>query len=238
MGRFTQVMLTIFLALFLCACVRGAGSEDVGDKGDDVRRQIADRYGAGEFHRVSRIRFTFNAKAGEKEVSRSWEWEPKTDRVMFRTKPDGPLHAGYSRQNVKGGGNLSAIDAKFINDRYWLLFPLHLSWDRSATVAATGMELLPSADKMAERVVAIYPPSGGYTPGDIYELFLGEEGRLIHWVYHRGGTPDPTRSTTWEEHRRFGPLLISLDRRGEDGKFRVWFTHVGVKLEGMTDWIE
>lgn len=53
-----------------------------------------------------------------------------------------------------------------------------------------------------------------------------------------GGTRKPSRITTWQAYRQFGLLTISLDRRSADGKFRVHFTHVAVKLAGSDQWIE
>jgi hypothetical protein len=35
------------------------------------------------------------------------------------------------------------VDSGFINDYYWVLFPLHAYWDTSATVTDQGMQKLP-----------------------------------------------------------------------------------------------
>jgi hypothetical protein len=43
--------------------------------------------------------------------------------------------------------------------------------------------------------------------------------------------------TTWEDHRKAGPLTLSLDHKSADGKFRVWFTDVAVRVAGKPDWI-
>src|SRR5262249_44642716 len=50
----------------------------------------------------------------------------------------------------------------FINDQYWLLLPLHVAWDRSATVTDQGMNKLPLGNASADRVVVKYPPEGSY----------------------------------------------------------------------------
>ena len=47
----------------------------------------------------------------------------------------------------------------------------------------------------------------------------------------------PLEETTWEDYRRVGPLTLSLDHRGADGSFRVWFTDVAVRLAGQSAWI-
>jgi len=89
----------------------------------------------------------------------------------------------------------------------------------------------------AKCMVVTYPSTGGYTPGDVYELFLDNEYKLTHWVYRRGGSPEPTRITTWEDHRHVGPLTLSLMHQGAEGNFRLWFTNVGVKLVGAAGWM-
>jgi hypothetical protein len=45
------------------------------------------------------------------------------------------------------------IDPAFVNDQYWLLFPLHVAWDGSANVEDTGMHKLPLGKGSAERVL-------------------------------------------------------------------------------------
>ena len=82
-----------------------------------------------------------------------------------------------------------------------------------------------------------YPAAGGYTPGDVYDLYLDDRHRLTQWVYRRGGAEKPTRISTWEDHREVGPLTISLNHQGEDENFRVWFTNVGVKMAGADSWL-
>ena len=81
-----------------------------------------------------------------------------------------------------------------------------------------------------------YPQTGGYTPGDVYELFIGNDNRIRQWIYRRGDEQKPTRITTWEDYRWTGPLMISLTRKSRDDDFRVWFTEVAVKIVGEQNW--
>ena len=90
----------------------------------------------------------------------------------------------------------------------------------------------------ATRLIVTYPPTGGYTPGDVYELFVDKDHKVTHWIYRRGGSPKPTRITTWEDNKQLGPLTVSMNHTGSDGKFRLYFTDVAVKLTGSDQWIE
>lgn len=51
------------------------------------------------------------------------------------------------------------------------------------------------------------------------------------------GAAKPTLAATWEENRHLGPLVVSLNHRGTEKGFRVWFTDVAVKLVGSDHWI-
>jgi hypothetical protein len=205
-----------------------------------ARDQLADAYGLKRFDEVEELRYTFNVKLPDRVVSRSWSWEPKTDRVTFRGAAEQGGTVAYDRSALSKGADEAAkkVDPWFVNDNYWLLFPLRLFWDQSATVTADEEPVeLPIGPGKARRLVVRYPANEGYTPGDVYELFLDKSGRIAQWIYRKGGDPKPTRVTTWEEHRRVGPLTLSLDHHGPDGVFRVWFTDVAVRAAGSTGWV-
>ena len=145
----------------------------------------------------------------------------------------------YNRRDLATGGSaaLKKIDAWFINDNYWLMFPFHVAWDAGAQVNDVGRKKLPLGEGKARCVIVTYPATGGYTPGDVYEIYLDDDYRLMQWIYRRGGSEQPTRITTWEDHRRAGSLVLSLNHQAADDSFRVWFTGVGLKLTGSNNWL-
>lgn len=207
-----------------------------------ICEQISKAYGIDSFRQVDQIRFTFNADLGAIKLSRAWVWEPKTDRVSY----DGPDKSGkpvkltYLRSQISSQPAIvkEEIDPAFINDKYWLLFPLQLSWDASAKVEDKGPHKLPVGKGSARRVVVTYPTIGGYTPGDSYELFVGADNRIQEWIFHRGGSAKPTLVTSWADYKKAGPLLISQDHRGtyEGNPARILFTGVAVKMAGSSTW--
>jgi len=202
--------------------------------------QIAKTYGLDSFSQIEGIRYTFNI--AERKLSRTWIWEPKTDQVIYegKDKAGEPVKVRYLRSQLGSQAAVvkDEIDPAFINDQYWLVFPLHLVWDSSAKVEETGMHKLPLGKGSAVRVVVTYPSEGGYAPGDTWELFVGADNRIQEWVYHSGASPKWTGLWSWEEHRRAGPLLVSLNHRGKgrDGNAsRVFFSDVAVKLSGAAN---
>ena len=212
-----------------------------------TRQHIAESYGLQHFSEVEKIQYTFNIKLGEKLISRFWIWEPRLDRVTFKGM-DFQEAVTYNRDEIAGteSNKLKKIDAWFINDNYWLFFPYRVAWDTNAKVKDIGRKPLPMGDGKARCVVVTYPATGGYTPGDVYDLFLDDQYRLMQWVYRLGGSEKPTRISTWEDHRNVGPLAMSLNhqglvmstnQQGGDQNFRVWFTTVGVMMAGTDSWL-
>ncbi|HET6853854.1 MAG TPA: hypothetical protein VFH46_16245 [Pyrinomonadaceae bacterium] len=206
--------------------------------------QIAKTYGLDSFGQVDAIRYTWNAQFPGVNLSRSWIWEPKTNRVSYEGKDkDGkPVKVTYLRSQLDSQpANVKAeVDPGFINDNYWLLLPLHVYWDKSADVQDKGTQQLPQGSGSAELVSVKYPADGGYTPGDTWDLYIGKDNRIEQMVYHRGGPKKPSLVTTsWESYKKAGPLLISTDHNGTaDGNaVRIFITDVAVKIAGSDNWI-
>jgi hypothetical protein len=203
-----------------------------------IAEQIAKTYGFDSFSQIEQIRYTFNTE-GAFKLTRTWVWEPKTNQVSYdgKDKAGNPVKVTYLRSQLSGQPAVvkDEIDPSFINDQYWLLFPFHLMWDSSAEVEDTGMHKLPTGKGSARRVVVTYPAqSGGYQPGDIWELFLGTDNRIQEWIYRRAGSAKPTGVWSWEDYKKAGPLLVSVNHPGTRlGKpLRVFFSDVSVKLAG------
>jgi hypothetical protein len=211
-----------------------------------IADQIAKTYGFDSFGQIEAIRFTFNISLGPKfKLSRSWVWEPKTDRISY----DGPDKAGkpfkvtYSRSQLASQSAFvkEDVDPGFTNDQYWLLFPFHLVWDSGATVQDAGTQKLPLGKGSAKKVVVKYPSDGGYTPGDTWDLYVGTDGRIEQFSFHRGGSAQPRLViSTWADYKKAGPLLVSMDHRGtgDGAPLRVLFTNVAVKLVGSSTWMD
>lgn len=211
-----------------------------------ILEKMAKAYGLDSWDKIEAIRYTWNLQLGTFNLARSWEWEPKTTQVTYEGKDkDGkPVKVTYKRSELSSQPDMvkNDVDPGFINDNYTLLFPLKAYWDTSATVIDQGLYNLPAGSGSAELVAVKYPSEGGgYTPGDVWELYVGKDNRAEYLVYHRGGAKKPSLLyATWGGHKKAGPLLISTERRGNaDGMpVRVWYTGVSVKVTGSDTWMD
>lgn len=244
LGHPTMILWLLPAVLFLAVL---AGPSQAQTR-PPIVDQLAKTYGLDSYNQIEAIRYTFNLQLPALKValSRTWTWEPKTGQVTYETKDkDGkPVKVTYNRSQI---GSAPAdvktdIDPAFNNDNYWLIFPLHVYWDTGANVEDKGMQKLPLGSGSARLVSVKYAPDlGGDTPGDTWNLYVGSDGRIVQFVYLRGGPKKPSNvTTTWAGYRKAGPLLISTDHRGTaDGKpARIFFSDVAVKLTGSDTWMD
>jgi hypothetical protein len=211
-----------------------------------IVEKLAKTYGLDSWDQVQAIRYSFNLTFPGVNLSRSWEWEPKTGKVTYegKDKEGKPVKVTYMRSELSSQPDAvkNEIEPGFVNDNYWLLLPFHIYWDTSANVTDEGMQKLPMGGGSAEKVVVKYPAeAGGYTPGDTWQVYVGKDNRIEQMVYRRGGPKKPSLVTAkWAGYKKAGPLLFSTDHPGTaDGK-PLHLTHSGVavKVVGSDKWMD
>lgn len=238
LSRRTVIRALAFgLLLGLCAIA-------VAQQKAPIAQEVAKAYGLDSFGQIEGIRYTFNIQLTGLNLSRSWEWHPKTDEVTYEGKDkDGkPVKVTYKRSELSSQSDQvkNEVDPGFVNDNYWLIFPFHAVWDNSATITDDGMQKLPIAKTPAQRMIVKYPSDGGYTPGDTWTLYVGPNQRVKEFDYHRGGSKKPSEViTSWVGYKKAGPLLVSTEHRGTaDGQpVHIWFSNVSVQLAGQKNWM-
>ncbi len=240
MSRFSMIRLLAFTVLFVAP-------NSWAQNRPPILEKIAKAYGLDSFGKIEAIRYTWNGEVtGLFKAAHVWEWEPKTGRISYEgTDKDGkPVKVTYTQAqlNSQPANVKEQVAPSFVNDNYWLLFPLHAYWDTSATVTDRGMQKLPVGAGSAELVVVKYPTeAGGYTPGDTWDLYVGKDNRVKYLVYHRGGPKPPQLVVaSWAGYKKAGPLLFSTEHRGTaDGKpLHIFLTNVAVKLTGSDTWMK
>jgi len=206
-------------------------------KNTEVKREIstaqkiANAAGIKKWDSVNSLAFTFNVKIGKKEIHRSWYWEPKNDIVKFYSagRKDSTVFS-HNQIGKNSSPEIIKRDKQFINDSYWLLFPFHLIWDKNVDISVSdSFSKLPIGKRQAVKVIVKYSADKGYTPNDVYDLYLDDNYKIIEWAYHKNNSPVPNRVTKWIDYKQIGGLNLSLNRPGKDDNFKVWFTDVTVK---------
>jgi hypothetical protein len=230
------------LAFGVLAAAAGCWPQNRSPKAE----KLAKTYGLDSWGQIEAIRYTFNLQvpALKLNLSRSWEWEPKTGKVSYESKDkDGkPIRVSYTRfQPNEPDSVRKEVEPAFVNDNYWLLFPLHAYWDTSADVTDEGMHKLPTGKGSAELVSVKYGAQlGGYTPGDTWGLYVGKDGRVEYLSFHHGGKAKPSVVlATWAGYKKAGPLLISTEHRGaaDGAPLHLFLSNVSVKLAGSDAWV-
>jgi hypothetical protein len=240
-SRVTKILLLAFGVLILAAT-------SWAQTRPPIVEQLAKTYGIDSYGQIEAVRYTFNLDLPALKVTlaRTWTWEPKTGAVTFEGKDkDGkPVKVSYNRNQMNSApANVKdEIDPGFVNDNYWFMFPFHAYWDTSATVTVTEKQKLPIGKGTATLVSVKYSPEvGGYTPGDTWNLYVGADGRVVQFVYLRGGPKKPSNvTTTWAGYEKAGPLLVSTEHRGTaDAKpAHIFFSNVAYKLAGSDKWMD
>jgi len=226
---------SIFLVLSAISC---------SQKTTSVAEPIAKAYGVDSFKQIDAIRYTFNVQFPGVKASHSWTWEPKTGQVTYESKDkEGkPIKVSYNHSQLSSQSDdvKNNIDPAFINDQYWLIFPFHAYWDTGANVQDKGTQGLPLGNGSAKLISVKYPSDAGYTPGDTWNLYVGDDNRVEQFLYQRGGPKKPsTVIATWEGYKKAGPLLISTEHRGTaDGQpLHISFSGVAVRVNGSDSWM-
>jgi hypothetical protein len=229
-----------FGAVLLFAAISNAQQRD------PIIDNIAKAYGIDSWNQIEAIRYTWNREVpGVPKLAHKWEWEPKTGKISFEgpDKDGKPIKVTYDSSQLSSQSDQvkNQIEPAFVNDNYWLLFPFHAYWDKSATITNEGTKKLPVGAGSATLVSVKYPAeAGGYTPGDTWDLYVGKDYLVQVMVYHRIGPKKPNVVIAkWTGYKKAGPLLFSTEHLGTaDGKpMHIWMSDVAVKLTGSDKWM-
>jgi len=210
----------IFLCFVVLQCCNQSSSEN------NITQKIADANGINNFKKVDVIEFTFNAQRDTAHPSsRHWQWAPKTNEVVFITDSN---TTKFKRDDTSTAA-LKKLNARFTNDEYWLLYPFHLIWDKGYEMQDSSMKTAPISGKSLRKISSKYNGKEGYTPGDMYDVYVDENNRIQEWAYHQSAAAEPALVTTWENYKEFNGLQISQDHKSKDGKFHIWFKDIKIK---------
>jgi len=200
--------------------------KQASDNKNKIAADIAEANGIENFNKVKSIEFTFNVKRDTAAASsRHWKWFPQTNEAVFITDS---ATTKFKRTDTSTE-ELRKLNAQFTNDEYWLLFPYHLKWDTGFELEDSSMKTGPVTGKSLRKITIRYNDKDGFTPGDMYDVYVDKDLRINEWTFHKGGTPEPSLMTTWENYKDFNGLQIAQEHKTKDGQFSLYFT--GIRVE-------
>jgi hypothetical protein len=189
-----------------------------------ILEKVAKAHGADEWNKVKEIRFTFNVDRDTIHFERSWVWNTKSQMVEGISNGDTII---YNRKAVDS--LTTKADGAFINDKYWLLAPINILWDqKNLSYSFKEKALAPISNDSLPKLTVVYGNDGGYTPGDAYDFYLGDDYTIKEWVFRKGNNPEPSSITTWEDYVSLNGLNISRMHKNKEGNFSLYFTDVEV----------
>jgi len=190
-----------------------------------VPEKIAYAHGLKEWKNVEELKFTFNVDRDTTHFERDWIWNIKKNEVTGSSEGD---LVTYNRSEIDS--TIAKVDASFINDKYWFLAPFNLVWDKgSFSYEVTEAAEAPIAKTPMQKLTIVYTGEGGYTPGDAYDFYFGDDYVIKEWVFRKGNQAEASLATTWEEYSDLNGLVMSKTHKNAEGNFKLYFTNIQVK---------
>ncbi len=217
-----KLLILPFVACMLLSCK--SDKKTPAEEKLNILEQVAKAHGLENWNKVKEIRFTFNVDRDTMHFEREWVWDTRSQDISGISRGD---TVQYNRRVADSISEKA--DPAFINDKYWLLAPINISWDKD-NLAYTVEENVPApiSNDSLTKLTVVYGNEGGYTPGDAYDFYLGEDFLVREWVFRKGNRPEPSSVTTWEGYKELGGLNIATMHRNKEGNFSLYFTDVEV----------
>ncbi len=214
------LILSIFIILTSCK------TNQKEEKPLTVAQKIANAHGYESWQKVAKLEFTFNVDRDSSHFERSWQWEPKINRVTMISNNDTVSYIRTQLDSIS-----LKTDKAFINDKYWLLAPFNLVWDVGTAISNPIKENALISKKELNKITLTYTNEGGYTPGDAYDFYYGNDFLIKEWIYRKGNSDKPSLINTWENYQDFNGIKIALEHKKLEGNWNLNFTNIKVTLE-------
>jgi len=219
-------MKKIILSVSIVLCISCKHKEEVKSKKLSIAEKIAHAHGFENWKKVKEITFTFNVEKDSSHFERSWRWNTKSGEVVLVSGLD---TITYNRKQVDSA-SLKA-DTAFINDKFWLLAPFQLVWDSGTTISESIKEASPINKTQLNKITITYTNNGGYTPGDAYDFYFGDDYIIKEWVFRKGNSKEPSLTTTWEDYKNYGGLQIATTHKKPEDNWKLHFTGISTKTD-------
>ncbi len=219
-------MKKIILAVSIVLCISCKQNKEIKEKELTIAEKIAHAHGFENWKQVKEIAFTFNVEKDSSHFERSWRWNTKSGEVVLVSGLD---TLTYNRKQVDTV-SLNA-DKAFINDKFWLLAPFQLVWDAGTQISEPVKAESPISKTQMNKITITYTNDGGYTPGDAYDFYFGDNYIIKEWVFRKGNSKDASLTTTWEDYKNYNGLQIATTHKKPEGNWKLHFTGITIKTD-------
>lgn len=173
---------------------------------------VAKAHSIDAFDTLNQIAFTWGVTREGGNFERRWIWNTKENLVTRIAQGDTVTYNWKALDSVS-----NEINKGFINDKYWLLAPLQLEWDKESysvsleeNVASLGKQ------ELLDKLTITYGNEGGYTPGDAYDFYIDDTNTVREWVFRRGAAEEASIVSICEDYLSLGGLLIAQRHQRAD----------------------
>jgi hypothetical protein len=218
-------IILVIILITNVSCKQKQGSKII-EKELSIAQKIANANGFENWKKVKEIAFTFNVDKDTMHFERSWCWNTKSGDVTLISSKDTIM---YNRKYVDS--TYTNTDKGFINDKFWLLAPFQLVWDSGTTISEPVLEDSPMSKSKMNKITLTYSNEVGYTPGDAYDFYFGDDFIIREWVFRKGNTQEPTMITSWEDYETFNGLKLAKTHKKPKENWKLHFTGITVKTD-------
>lgn len=230
-----RTFLSLMILLLFFSCKENKEYNEIDTAVDDEvetgemteAEKIADAYGYKNWENVEEIDFAFNVARKEGNPSkRLWKWRPSTGDVTMMTANDTVTYNRNSLDSIS-----MKVDQAFINDKYWFLTPYQLVWDEGTVISGPVKVKAPLDSVMMNKITITYGDVGGYTPGDAYDLYYGNDYKVKQWVYRRQNADSASMTTSWDNELTINGITYVKDYNNPTSGGKIFFTDVDIKMK-------
>lgn len=205
----------LFLILASLTLVSCAEKPDTLSKAQLRAQAVAKAHGIDAFNTLNQIAFTWGVAREGGNFERRWIWNTQEDLVTRIAQKDTVTYNWKALDSVS-----NEINKGFINDKYWLVAPLQLEWDKESYEVSLEENVVSLGnEEILDKLTITYGNEGGYTPGDAYDFYIDDTNTVREWVFRRGAAEEASIVSICEDYLSLGGLLIAQrhQRAGQDG---------------------
>ena len=215
------ILASAIICLIFTACKTDKKAEPIQEEVQQtILEKVAYAHGYENWKDIASLKFTFNVDRDTMHFERDWFWNVSTNEVTGTSLGESLT---YLRSEIDSVA--ARTDAAFINDKYWMLAPYNLIWDKeSFTYQHDTLVEAPISKQSMHKLTIVYSSEGGYTPGDAYDFYFGDDYMVEEWVFRKSNQEEPSVATTWEDYKDLEGIKIASMHKNAEGTFSISFT--------------